>query len=352
MSSSAPKILLTGATGYIGGTVLAQLLASEHPLLKGTVVTALLRDADGSRGAILTKAYGNRVAPVHFDDQDDSAHVEQIAAEHDIAINTTMGFHLTFGAAVVRGLARGKRQQDGRAPLMIHTSGTTNVADRPLTGTKYPDREFDDAKGAATYEWEVKANSEEPYAQRTAELAVVDAGLETGVKTLVIMSPTIYGIGNGQFNQRSMQIPRFTRLVLERGEAAVFGDGAGIWDNVHVMDLADLYVLIVTKYLDQDPGLPTGREGIIFSGSRRHSWKEVAQSIADAAHAKGKIASSQVKEIPVDQIEHPEKVELGLASTSKTVSSVAHRLGWKPKHGDDSWKRGFDEELEEALKTS
>jgi nucleoside-diphosphate-sugar epimerase len=355
MASPTPKILLSGATGYIGGTILPTLLASDHPVLRSARISILLRDEDGSRSATLTKAYGNRVIPIPFADQDDLEHVTEIAAQHDIAINTTMGFHPTFGAALVRGLAQ-RKAHTSLPPFMIHTSGTTNVADRPLTGIANPDREFDDAAGAATYEWETEENQRVPYGQRTAELGVINAGLETGVRTLVIMSPMIYGIGTGLFNQHSMQIPRITRSVLQHGKGFVLGTGAGVWDNVHIADLGELYTLVLVKYLDQDPQVPTGKEGIIFSGSRRHTWREVSQHVADEAYAKGKISSPAIQELSNAQIGDlfgdAARVELGLASNSKTVASVARRLGWQPRHGDESWKRGFGEELEKALESS
>jgi hypothetical protein len=59
--------------------------------------------------------------------------------------------------------------------------------------------------------------AQNPYLQRTAELGIVDIGLELGVKTLVIMSPTIYGIGTGLFNKTSVQIPSYIAAVLDHG---------------------------------------------------------------------------------------------------------------------------------------
>lgn len=59
-----PRILLTGATGFIGGSVLTQLLASTSPSLRSAPITCLLRGAD--RAAKLKAAYGDRVNPVVY----------------------------------------------------------------------------------------------------------------------------------------------------------------------------------------------------------------------------------------------------------------------------------------------
>jgi hypothetical protein len=43
------------------------------------------------------------------------------------------------------------------------------------------------------------------------------------------------------------------------------------------------------------------------------------------------------------------RIELGLSSNSRTESTVARKLGWKPTRGAEAWKEGFDEEVKAAL---
>jgi thioester reductase-like protein len=63
-AKSPPRILLTGATGFIGGSVLTQLLDSPSPTLRSAPITCLIRGAD--RAAKLKAAYGDRVNPVLY----------------------------------------------------------------------------------------------------------------------------------------------------------------------------------------------------------------------------------------------------------------------------------------------
>jgi len=42
-------------------------------------------------------------------------------------------------------------------------------------------------------------------------------------------------------------------------------------------------------------------------------------------------------------------VEAGLSSNSRTVASVARRLGWKPRRGEEDWKRGFGDDVRVVL---
>ncbi|KAF7191405.1 hypothetical protein HII31_07428 [Pseudocercospora fuligena] len=353
---STPQILLTGATGYIGGSILTLMLGSNEPILKSATITCLVRGED--RVSELKAAYGDRVKPELYKDLDDIERAIEVASQHDIVINTTVGYHPESAAALVRGLAK-RKEKTGKDVYLIHTSGTSNVADRPITKAMVEDRIFDDVKDDI-YNYEKTRNDSDPYGQRTSELGVIDAGIETGVKTLVIMSPTIYGIGTGMFNKKSIQVPMYMKAALGNGQAAVVGSGEGVWDNVHIEDLAELYKLITLRMLEGNVAeIPFGTKGIIFSGNGRHSWLEVAQGVADAAYDAGRIKTKEVKSVNVEEGARlltewfvpggdQQLVELGLSSNSRTESNVARKLGWRPSRGKEAWKRGFTEEVSQA----
>ena len=358
-STSQLRILLTGATGFIGGAVLSHLLKSLPPTVDSVAITCLVRGSD--RAATLSSSYGTRVHSIVYKDLDDLETTIAVAAQNDIVINTTVSFHAASAQALLRGLAR-RKESTGRDVWMIHTSGTSNLADQPISGAwleKIPEWEFDDATDDI-YGYEQEREALHPYGQRSTELGVVDTGLELGVKTLVIMSPTIYGIGTGLFNTISMQLPAYIRSVLDHGRAVVVGAGKGVWDHVHVEDLAELYSIVVVNVLEKNgKDLPTGKEGIIFSGNGRHTWMEVAQAVADACYEEGKIRDRQVESVGLAEgaklltiagqtDEHI--VELGLSSNSRTVSGISRNLGWKPTRGEEAWRRGFRDDVEAVLK--
>ena len=95
-----------------------------------------------------------------------------------------------------------------------------------------------------------------------------------GVKTTIIMSPTIYGLGTGLFNKLSIQIPVMIRAFIKSGQPEVIGEGKGQWDYVHVADLARLYEILLVKILKGEE-IPTGEKGILFSGTGRYSFAEL-----------------------------------------------------------------------------
>ncbi|EMC99777.1 hypothetical protein BAUCODRAFT_30180 [Baudoinia panamericana UAMH 10762] len=356
MSNTAPAILLTGATGYIGGSILTHLLDSQHLALKNVVITCLVRGED--RVAKLNAKYGSRVKPVLHKDLDDTDRAIEVASQHDIVINTTIGYHPASAAALVQGLAK-RKQQTGRDVWMIHTSGTSNLADRPISKGYVeddPERVFDDSKDDI-YAYEKMRNDKELYPQRTSELGVIDEGVKLGVKTLVIMSPTIYGVGTGEFNVSSIQVPAYVNACIAKGYAMVAGDGKGVWDNVHVGDLAELYALCLVNIVEKGGAdLPTGKQGTIFSENGRHTWMDIAQGVADAAYEAGRIKSRDVRSVSLQEAADaitggdPHIVELAMSSNSRTKGTVAReKLGWKPTRGPDDFKRGFTEEVKAAI---
>ena len=303
----------------------------------------------------LRDAYGDRVTPILYRDLDDTDTTTAVAADHDIVINTTLGFHPASAAALVRGLAQ-RKQQTGKDVWMIHTSGTSNLADQPLSGAYvHPEGQvFDDAEDDI-YAYEADRNSLSPYPQRTSELGVIDASLSLDVKTVVIMSPTIYGRGTGAFNTSSIQIPSFVAAALKAGQAVCVGEGRGEWDNVHVEDLADLYLLVLREILDNGGAkVPVGKKGIIFSGAQRHRWLDIAAGVGRALHARGLVPTEEVKFLGLAEAAgvFPQgselRVELSTGSFSRTASSVARgALGWVPgRSGEAEWERGFGEEVE------
>ncbi|KAH6846957.1 NAD dependent epimerase/dehydratase family protein-like protein [Chaetomium sp. MPI-CAGE-AT-0009] len=342
MASKTKKVLLTGATGYIGGSVLTALLNATEPVLQSAPITCLVRGAD--RAALLSSTYGARVKPILYQDLDDVETATAVAAEHDIVIHTTVGFHPASALALVRGLAR-RRASTGRDVWMIHTSGTSNVHDDVVSQPELPIREWDDVADDI-YAVEKEREAAEPYAQRTTELGVIDAGLELGVKTVVLMSPLIYGAGTGLFNKIGMWTD-IIKPILQRGQAAVAGDGAGVWNHVHVEDLADLYKLVLLEILErQGRALPTGKKGIMFSGSGRHSWLELTHDIAGAGYEEGLLPDRTVARLTLEEAARG----LGPAMAggyfwaytgARTVASVAARLGWTPSMGEHAWKRAI-----------
>lgn len=363
---SRPKILLLGATGYIGGTVLHFLTRS--PALAGCPpISVLVRGAD--RADKLKSTYGDQISAVSLTSLDDLDLITKLASEHDIVINAGTGFHPTSAEALVHGLAKrkaavaGNNSDEGTVPQwIIHTSGCSNISDDPLAGDRYSeDFWLDDADPVRIYELEKEKEAQQPYLQRTAELAVLDAGSRLGVGATVLQCPAIFGEGRGLFSTAQAVVPTMMRFVLEKGYGCRLGDGTAQMGFVHVDDLAALYVRVAEEVIEGGgKGLPSGRGGIVFPCVGMVKLVDIARDCVDAVARKGIIQTKEIKEVDLDTVapffgggalgRHIAAV--GWAGHWNTVGTVAEKkLGWKPVHRKEAWydQEHFDSELDAVL---
>lgn len=181
------------------------------------------------------------------------------------------------------------------------TSGTSNLAERAITKetTPGPVHEWSDKEDV--FEFEERKEAEEAYGQRTTDVAVVKTGERTGVKTYIMMPPTIYGRGTGFFNQGSMQIPSVIRAAVKSGVPAYVGDGTARLGHVHVTDLALLYELVFGKVLAGEE-IPSGRRGIYFSNTGSHNWRDIAGHVGRAGVALGALKAAEPRSVSLDEV--------------------------------------------------
>ncbi|KLP14450.1 NAD dependent epimerase/dehydratase family protein [Fusarium fujikuroi] len=340
------KILITGATGFVGGSVLTTILA--NPSLAKFPITALVRTQ--AQASTLSSP---PLTPLLFKNLDDTDFLAEIASAHDIVIHAANGYHVPSAQAFIRGLAQRKRKT-GREVHYIHNSGTSNFGDRPVSKAYIETNVFSDKDDV--YAYEKMRERIEPYHQRTADVTVFELGEELGVKTYIICSPLIYGRGTGLFNKSSIQIPTMVRAALERGRAMYAGDGLGIWDHTHIEDIAALYTLILAKILKGED-VPFGKEGFFFANHGKQSWLDIAKEIARVGHQQGRLAAEPesvgLKEVSKAWFDGDEHLtELGLCSRSETRGDRSRELGWEPVKDDSKWIETVTEEFMAALETT
>ena len=230
-----------------------------------------------------------------------------------MVVHTASGFHEGSARALILGLSK-RKQETQKDTHYIHvrhfviyirsqltksqTSGTSNLSDQPITGAYHEDQIFSDKEDI--YSYEKMRNEKHHYAQRQTDLTVIDLGLQVGVKTYIIMSPLIYGTGTGHFNKLSIQIPIIIRAAMKVQQVEVIGEGKGIWDHVHVEDVAMLYEVLVVKILASEE-ISSGKEGIYFSETGQHTWRELAEGVAHAMYAAGLSKTQAVRNMSLEE---------------------------------------------------
>ena len=331
MSSSKTNILLTGATGYIGGSVLTGLL--QHPSVAQFNITILIR-GDETR---VKKLASLGITPL-IGSNDSHEIIEKAASESHVVIHTANSADdLSSTKAIISGLNM-RIKATGKPAIYIHTSGTAVIAEdvrgKKGSNTVYNDLHPDQINGLA---------DEQPH--RNIDLFIVNAAdANPLLKSAIIIPPTIYGIGTGLFKHTSHQIPTLIRAALKRGQAETIGPGEATWDNVHIADLVDAYMILLDQLLaaygpdakldtKSSPYLATGRQGYYFAENGRNSWRQLAEKIGEVLRKKGIIKSSEVRSFPENEVENAligSFSWIALSSQSNCKAERLTKLGWKP----------------------
>jgi nucleoside-diphosphate-sugar epimerase len=232
-------VFITGATGYIGGSLAAKLVESGHQVL------GLVR-SDEKAAQLVRRG----IEPV-LGTLADSQTIAKAAGRAEAVINAANADDSFAAEALVRALA-------GSGKPLIQTSGTSVLADR--------------AAGEYSATLFNEDSPFEPLPERMMRAAIDRAvlmGARDGVRSVVIRPSMIYGRGHG-LNPNSIQIPKLIDLARKYRMARHVGRGLNVWSHVHIDDLVALYLLALTE-------APAG--SLFYAENGEASLKSVASAI-------------------------------------------------------------------------
>lgn len=283
------NIFLTGVTGFIGGSVASKLLEAGH------TVTGLVRkkeDIPGVEALGINAIHGSIDGPEL---------VQCLASEADVVINTADADHPYVVSTLLTCL-----KDTGKT--FIQTSGSSIVGDK--------------AAGAWRTEKQYKSLPKQPLLEKVGRVAInreIIGSARQGIRSIVICPSMIYGEGLG-LKKNSIQVPMLVEACRELGTALVIGAGKNTWSNVHIEDLADLYLLAMEK----------AQAGSFFYAENGiSSLQEIAEAIQQRLGFEGPVKSMGIDE--AIQLWGLEAAHFALGSNSWVNSSPArNELDWHP----------------------
>lgn len=283
------NVFITGAAGFIGGSIATGLLQAGHN------VTGLVRSAEQ---ADELKALG--ITPV-IGTLEDSTLLAAQARAADAVINAASSDHRGAVEALLDALR-------GSNKAFLHTSGSSIVGD--ASGGKSSDVIY------------VEDNLPPPTVDKAARVAIdnlILAAAKDGVNSAVICNTLIYGHSLG-VNRDSVQLPRLLKQARKSGVVRHVGSGQNIWSNVHIEDVVALYLLALTRNV---PGT------FYFVESGEASFIDMTTAMAQALNL------GQPQDWPLQDAEAEwgyEMANYGLGSNSRVRGKHARELlGWAPK---------------------
>jgi nucleoside-diphosphate-sugar epimerase len=285
------KIFVTGASGYIGGSIATALVYDGHE------VTGLCRSTNKAK-SLQEKG----IEPV-LGTLIDEPLLFQAAHSADVVINAANADDPFVVQTLLRALkSSGKK--------LIHTSGSSIIGDR--AAGEFSDRTF--------HENIPRPIRFEKIGRVAIDTQVIEGHIQ-GVHSIVMCPCLIYGEGKG-LNPQSIQIPRMIEIAKKYQTARYIGRGENIWSTIHIEDVVSAYLLALEK-------APGG--SFFFLENGESSFKEIAETIHHLLGFEGTAQSWTVEEAVKEWGQ--EGAHFAFGSNSRIRSSKARNLlGWMPKY--------------------
>jgi len=286
------NIFITGASGYIGGSIALHLMKSGHH------IRGLVRDtakAERLRGIGIEPILGNL---------DDKEILIREARNADAAINCASSDHRPAIEALLEGLA-------GSGKPLLHTSGSSTVGDA-AAGKTLSDKIFDEDTPLIV--------AEGKQARYALDRRIMDAGNTMGIRTVIICNTLIYGTGKG-LHPDSVQIPAVVDHARACGIVQIVGPGLNRWATVHIDDVCALYQLALEK-------APAG--SFYFAENGEASLADIAVAISKRL---GIAKIEGLTEEAAIAVWGLGRARYSLGSNSRIRGVRARKeLGWRPLH--------------------
>ena len=278
------KIAITGATGFVGSHILAELQSNGHK------VTALVRD-DAQAATVSARGATPTIVDLY-----DRPAVVKLFSEADGAVHTA---------------------SPGDATSANLDSAIADAAIAAFDGSGKP---YAQISGAWVFGSNTSISDDSPFNapplvawKDPIERRVLGA---TGMRGIVIVSSTAYGDGGGGVPGLVLASPRDAD-----GNLIMLGNGRQHWPEVHVADLAAAF----RRVLEDD----AARGYYVIGNGLNPTVAELTEAAAVAVGAPGAVPGSDEE---ARSRLGPAFAEVLLLDQAITATRARDELGWQPTH--------------------
>ncbi|GLA93635.1 hypothetical protein AtubIFM57143_011235 [Aspergillus tubingensis] len=343
------NILITGASGYLGGTVLARWKNANLPPYGK--LYALVRSAD--QGEQVQKLYGAEPLVLNVSDHET---VTQAIIDKEITIVYYLidAYSAKHQPAFIRGLGEVKKKT-GKDVHFLHTTGSKQFsrhagvsADQVLLDTD--PRLYDIEKGA---------KSKHQFAAESANTnaTIIDTAEAHGVSSYIFAPCLVYGQGEGFGNQTSIQDVDIVRAALKLRRVYKVDTDDPIWPVCHISDTAELYLHILRRIISGEE-ISHGKNGFFLAASGSVAWNKVYSAMAKALAKSGLVEDEVVMPADDEVLAKmgealgvaPHEVPVLIGGRCMFTPEHGRKIGWEPQYPPHHILNVADEEVEFIMK--
>ncbi|CAN9095888.1 unnamed protein product [Alternaria alternata] len=324
------NILLTGGSGYLGGTLLARWNEAQLPSYEK--LFALVRS---SEQASAVKQYN--ATPLTIDVSNPANIKETIIHEkitivlhlHDV-MDTTFSTHSIAGLGEVKKLT-------GLQTHFLFTTGAKVFSEfvgmpteQPLPDT-HPD----------LYALQKRAIDHTPLKifspALKANCNVIEVAEAHGVRSYIFVPCIVYGKGEGFGNKTSIQTVAIIKAAKKLRQVYRVDEGRPTWPVCHVLDNTSLYLDLIRSML-QERSIGYGKSGYYIASPGSIAWDDIYDAYSLELKKQGVVDDETVKDAD-DSIQEkmaeildgiPAKIQLGGLCT--LAADNGPKIGWTPRY--------------------
>ncbi|ROW02372.1 hypothetical protein VSDG_02307 [Cytospora chrysosperma] len=302
---SSHRVLITGASGYLGGTLLARLKDADLPRYEK--LYALVR-SDTQAEAV--GQYGAEA--VRLDLQDEDA-VRKAIVDNKITIIYFLIDAMRADSQVylIKGLAEVK-EATGQEVHFLHP---------------------------------VMANC-----------TVVEEAERRGVRSYIFIPCVVYGKGEGFGNVISIQTVAIIKAAQAMKRVYKVDEGRPTWPVCHIIDNTNLYIQILRMILKgDDPG--HGKNGYFLASSGSIAWYDLYAAVAAAMAERNVVTDDSVIPASKQILEQmgealgcpPGVVTVQIGGQCTLTAKHGKKIGWKPRFAPEHIIEDADAEVQLIL---
>lgn len=346
------RFLLTGASGYLGGSLLDALSTANLPVYDK--LFALVRT--DSQAQSVTK-YG--AEPIFFDPFDEAS-TRKAILDNDITIVFYLidAFAQTGQVNLIKALGELKRTRS-RSVHFLHTTGAKIFSSHAGAPTNRP--LYDNDPNLFAIHKAQKAPIPMMQTTVTTNTTITELANSLGVHSYIFAPCVVYGPGRGFANTISIQTVAIVRAALgvKRVYAPDRVEEGYTWPVCHIDDNTSLYVAILRGILEGGKSTPpSGERGFYLASSGSVRWVDLYRAMAGRLTERGVVGTSQVVQADDQALAGmgkalgcgPELVGLQVGGLCTfTARNGEEALGWKPRYGSEHALEGAGEEVDLIL---